>query len=142
MKNPSDKKNPQTNNNTCRVEVMPTGKVIEVAPGTRMLPIPRADVHMESIAFVRWQAVGDGSYRPVYKVIDPDIRFTEAEKILKVPYRTLLRLVRGGFVKGEQITPGYWQMNLFSYFDHVERVRKDPEFWQREKNRRTYRDAL
>lgn len=123
-----------------RVEVMPARRVIEVAPDKKILPVPISDV--SAIAVTRWQDCGDGTARPIYRIYEREIRVSEAEKILGIPRRTLLRLIIGGFVNGSQITPGYWQIDLVSWFDHVEAVRKDPEFWSREKNRRAYRDAL
>jgi len=123
-----------------RVTLYPSRKAIEVAPGVKMMALPRE--HVPEIAIIRWQAVGDGTYRPTLRIYEPRIRVMEAARLLDVPYRTLLRLCRGGFVESEQISPNNHQMSLSSWFEHMDKVRKDPEFWSRTKNKAEYRDAL
>ena len=94
------------------------------------------------IAITRMQAIGDGTYRPVLKIYEPTIRAKEAAKVLNLPYRTLLRLCRAGFVQHEQIAPNNYQVSLGSWFEHIDKVRKDSEFWSHPANMRKYRDAL
>jgi hypothetical protein len=98
--------------------------------------------HLPEIAIARWMAVGDGTYRPVLKIYEPTIRAKEAAKALNLPYRTLLRLCRAGFVQYDEIAPNNYQVSLSSWFEHCDRVRKDPEFWEKHSNKVRYRDAL
>jgi hypothetical protein len=125
---------------TRKVTLYPSRKLIEVAPGIKVAPL--AKEHVPEIAIIKWQAVGDGTYRPLVKVFDPEIRVTEAARILHIDYKTLRRLVDARFVDGTQPSPGFYQVNLASWFEHVERVRKDPEFWSRRENKQRYNDAL
>jgi hypothetical protein len=123
-----------------RVMLFPARKLIEVAPGIRMANMQRE--HVPEIAISRLQSCGDGTYRPVWKTYEPMMRLTEAVKILHTPYATLRRLCRAGFVESAHIAPNNIQINLSSWFEHVDKVRKDPEFWGRKENMRRYRDAL
>jgi hypothetical protein len=123
-----------------KVEVMPTRKVIEVAPDKKIVPLPKE--HLPELAIARLQDCGDGTYRPVLKIIDPELKIFDAVKVLGIPYRMLLRLCRAGFVEYSQPAPHSIKVNLVSWFEHVEKVKQDPEFWQREKNRQAYRNAL
>src|SRR5438309_10916105 len=113
------------NLNGRKVVLYPSRKVIEVAPGIKMAAL--AKEHIPEIAIARMQACGDGTYRPVLKIYEPTIRAKEAAKVLNMPYRTLLRLCRAGFVEHEQIAPNNYQVNLGSWFEHIDNVRKDPE---------------
>lgn len=125
---------------TRRVILYPSRKVIEVAPDIKMAPLAKEDI--PDIAIARLQSCGDGTYRPVLKIYEPTSRAKDASKALNIPYRTLLRLCRAGFVQYEQIAPNNYQVSLSSWFEHVDRVRKDPEFWSHPKNMQRYRDAL
>jgi hypothetical protein len=122
------------------VTLYPSRKKIEIAPGVRVAQLPRE--HVPELAIIRWQAIGDGTYRPIVKVYEPRIRVTDAARILGLDYRTLLRLFRAGMIEGEQIAPNNIQVSLTSWFEHVEKVRNDPEFWSRKTNIQKYRDAL
>jgi hypothetical protein len=123
------------------VTLYPSRRKIEIAPGVKVLQqLPRE--HVPEVALIKWQAIGDGTYRPILKTYELDIRVTDAMRVLHVHYQTLLRLCRGGFVDHVQVSPNNVMMSLSSYFDHIEKVRRDPEFWSKEKNRRAYRNAL
>lgn len=125
---------------TRSVTLYPSQKVIEVAPGMKVMQLPPA--HVPEIAIIKWRACGDGTYQPMLHIYEPEIRVTEAARLLHIDYKTLRRLICGGFVGGSQPSPGFYQMNLSSWFEHVERVRRDPEFWSRKVNAAKYRDAL
>lgn len=121
-----------------KVTIYPQNKTIEVAPGQRVVDLAREDI--PRVGVCDWMPAGDGTYRPVARIHELLIRVTEAERIVRIPYLTLRRLVRGEFVKGVQITPGNVLIDLHSYYEHVENC-KDPEFWT-EKKRRRYSEAL
>jgi len=127
-------------NGARRVMLYPSRKVLEVAPGIKTAPLPKE--HVPEIALTKMRACGDGTYQPVLIIHEPKIRVIEAARLLHVPYRTLLRLCRGGFVESEQISPNNHQVSLSSWFAHVDRVREDPEFWSRKANMQKYREAL
>jgi hypothetical protein len=118
----------------------PSRKMAEVAPGVKVAPL--AKEHVPELAVIKWQAIGDGTYRPVVIINETDIRVSKAAKVLDIDYKTLLRLIRAGFIKSTQPAPRWLHMSLSSWFDHVERVRKDPEFWSRKENMQKYREAL
>jgi hypothetical protein len=122
------------------VMLYPSRKMVEVAPGIKTAQL--AQEHVPELAIVKWRAIGDGTYQPVLVIYEPEIRVTEAARTLHVDYKILRRLLNGGFVAGTQPSPGFYQMSLSSWFEHVERVRKDPEFWSRKENMRKYREAL
>lgn len=123
-----------------QVLLYPSRKFVDVAPGVKTAPLPRDKVPEYGVCKLR--ACGDGTYQPILRVLEPYIRVSEAAKLLDVPYSTLRRLCRAGFVESTQISPNNFQVNLASWFEHIDRVRKDPEFWLREENMRRYREAL
>lgn len=123
-----------------KVTLYPSRKVVEVAPGVKIAQL--AKEHVPEIAIIKWRAVGDGTYQPMLHAYEPEIRVTEGARILHVDYKTLRRLVAAGFIDGTQPSPGFYQMNLTSWFTHVEKVRRDPEFWSRRENKQRYNDAL
>jgi hypothetical protein len=49
---------------------------------------------------------------------------------LGITYASLRRLMAAGFVRYEQPTPGQYSFCLRSYFQHIQQVRNDPEFWE------------
>jgi hypothetical protein len=114
--------------------------MVEVAPGLKIAPL--AAEHVPEIAIIKWLAIGDGTYRPILKVLEPEIRVTEAARLFCIDYKILRRLLCGGFVIGTQPSPGFHQVSLSSWFEHMERVRKDPGFWSNKVNIQKYRDAL
>lgn len=57
-------------------------------------------------------------------------------------YRSLRRLVVAGFVEGCKVSPGCWMFNVESYFAHVERVKNDPEFWDKDNPDRNYQKYM
>jgi hypothetical protein len=122
------------------VMLYPSRKLVQVAPGVKTAPLAKELV--PELAIVKWRAIGDGTYQPVLVIHEPEIRVTDAARILHVDYKILRRLISGNFIAGTQPSPGFYQMSLLSWFEHVERIRKDPEFWSRKENMRKYREAL
>ena len=123
-----------------KVTLYPTRRVIEVVPGLKVAPLPIEEI--PEIAIAKLQAVGDGTYRPILVTLETNIRLTTAAKVLHVPYHILLRLVRAGFIRSTQPSPGFHQMSLDSWFEHMRALRDDADFWLNEKNRRRYREAV
>jgi hypothetical protein len=109
---------------------------IEVAPGRRVVDLPRELVRRVAIA--EWIPQGDGTYKPVARVHDEEIPLTDdlPQRLgLGVSHDTLKRLIKAGFVRGCRVAPNRHIFYLQSYYDHVERVREDPDFWTRERLR-------
>src|SRR3954453_4022898 len=127
-------------NGSRSVTLFPQRRKVEIAPGVRVAPLPKEEI--PEIALARLQPVGDGTYRPILITYETDIRLTEAAKIVHVPYRTLLRLARAGFVKSTQPAPHFYQISLSFWVVHLKSIKDDPDFWSREKNQRRYREAL
>ena len=98
-----------------------------MAPGEHVVELPASLV--PKIAVFDLTPAGDGTYRPVARRRELYVTLKEAEELLRVPYHTLLRLTRGGFVDWDRPTPNCIRLSLASWFEHQERVRRDPEFW-------------
>jgi hypothetical protein len=114
-----------------KVSVWPSGQLIEIAPGVRVVPV--ADAEQARILVLDLEPQANGSYRPVARVRGKRVRLTrEGLPALGISagYKTLRRLIAAGFVRGEQPAPGVIQMDLESYFEH-ERETADPDFWTR-----------
>jgi hypothetical protein len=114
-------------------------KPIEVAPGLTVATLIKT--YAPRIEIERLHKMADGSYLPVEMSYENEIRITAAAKMLGVPYRTLLRLARAGFIKSTQIAPYSNFIVLSSWFEHVKAVRDNPNFWTKEKRKR-YQQAL
>ena len=105
----------------------PTSVVI--APGKTVSALPPDAV--DAIAIAELQPAGDGTYRPVARLAKRWIINNDANlKTYGIPlsYRSVLRLIRGGFIDGRHATPKTWQFDYYSYLRHLEAC-KDPEFW-------------
>jgi hypothetical protein len=114
-----------------KLPVWPTGQLIEIAPGVKVVPL--ADAEQARILVLDLEPQANGSYRPVARVRGKRVRLTrEGLPALGISagYKTLRRLIAAGFVRGEQPAPGVIQMDLESYFEH-ERATADPDFWTR-----------
>ena len=112
---------------------------VEMAPGQPVVELPPDRV--PKIAVFDLQPAGDGTYRPVARRRELYVTLKEAEELLRVPYHILLRLTRAGFVDWDRPTPNCIRLSLASWFEHQERVRRDPEFWSG-KNLERYKEAL
>src|SRR5947207_1284270 len=89
-------------------------KPIEVAPGLKVATLIKS--HVPKIEIERLHRASDGSYLPVAMSYENEIRINVAAKMLGVPYRTLLRLARGGFITSTQIAPHSHFIVLSSWF--------------------------
>jgi hypothetical protein len=102
-----------------KLPVWPTGQLIEIAPGVKVVPL--ADAEQARILVLDLEPQANGSYRPVARVRGKRVRLTrEGLPALGISagYKTLRRLIAAGFVRGEQPAPGVIQMDLESYFEH------------------------
>ncbi len=126
------------------VPVYPPGIKVTVTPDAPTVPWPEHIPLPAKLGVFEWAPQADGSYRPVIRLHDKMVRLkaniTE-ELGLGISYDSLRRLMRAGFVKSEQRTPGQYAFCLQSYFQHVAAVRADPEFWSG-KNLRRYMEAI
>ena len=118
-----------------QIRIEPSGRIatMELVPGVRVADVPPPLI--QRVGVCDWQPAGDGTYRPIVRLHDNMVRVSEAVKITGMTYLTLRRLICGGFVEGVQVTPGNVQMNMHSYWQHVQACR-DPEFWTPERRRR------
>ncbi|MCX6901706.1 MAG: hypothetical protein NT105_23755 [Verrucomicrobia bacterium] len=108
----------------------PAPLTVEVAPGQFVVECPAGQA--PRVGLHDLQPAGDGTYRPVVRIHSRNLRLTvklPAQLGLGVNYKTLVRLIRAGFVDGSQVGPRNYDFSLQSYFDHRDRC-KDMEFWQ------------
>ncbi len=127
---------------TNAVIVLPEKRAIRVAPDAvtrKVVDAPRDLIPM--IGICDWQPAGDGTYKPIVRIHERNMRISEAARILDVDYWVLRRLLTAKFITGSQPTPSCWLINLHSYFDHLAAVQADPEFWN-EARRARYSAAL
>lgn len=120
--------------NTNTVEIVP-GKVAEQPA----LPQP------PKMGFYTWIAQGGGLFKPQLQLRERYVRLTPStvkSLALGCEYRSLRRLVVAGFVEGCKVSPGCWMFNVESYFAHVERVKNDPEFWDKDNPDRNYQKYM
>lgn len=117
---------------------------IEVAPGKKVVPLPDG-VEWSRVAIVDWIPQGDNTYRPVARIHERWIRVSK-ENVrqlgLGLSVTTIYRLIRGGFIRGRQVSPGQWQVDLLSYELHARAVEDDPEFWDDPERRQRYRESI
>lgn len=114
-----------------KVTLAGTDHSIEVVPGKTIAELPTGV--MPKVAIADWMPVGDGTHRAVARIHDKTIRITA--KIIRqlglgISWQTLHRLGRAGFVEVIQKAPSTYNLNLESYYAHVEAVKADPEFWE------------
>jgi hypothetical protein len=138
MKNGTTKKRPLTS--TRKVTLYPSRRAIEIAPDVKIAPLPKEEI--PEFAIARLQPVGDGTYRPILMTMEVSVPLTKAVKLLGVKYHIIRRLMRGGFIRSSQLSPGLHHIDLPSWFEHMAAIRNDPDFWANERNRRRYREAI
>lgn len=117
---------------------------VEVAPGKTVAPLP-AGVPPPRVALVDWLPQGGGTYKPVARVHERFLKVSKANvKLLGmgVSVNTLHRLMRAGFVRGVQPSPGLWLMDLDSWYAHLRKVEEEPEFWEDGKRLMLYRESI
>lgn len=124
------------------------GTVVEIVPGRRSQDL--CDDALPPLALAEVIPQGGGTFRLVARMSDH--WFSNNTKTLRrlgigISGTSMKRLIRAGFVEGQQTTPQVHQFNYHSYLKHMERAR-DPEFWDQtdpghtKTNRERFRDAI
>lgn len=104
----------------------------EIAPGK--FTFDADPVLLPGIIVADLVPVGGDLYRRVERRHERRLRLTEdlpAKLGLGCSYQTLYRLIYGGFVKGERISPRTMTFDLESYYEHRKRC-QDPEWWKQD----------
>lgn len=124
------------------------GTLVEVVPGKKFVPLPITAV--PPVAIAELVPAGDGTYRVVARIC-PQWFTCQSANLRKlgigISGTSMLRLIRAGFVDGQQTTPQVHQFDYYSYQGHMQRA-ADPEFWDRTEagyrktNRQRYREVL
>jgi hypothetical protein len=112
------------------VTLLPGGRTILSAPGaitSKVLAL--SPEQAPPCGIFRWQAVGDGTFRPIARIHEQFVDLQVAVEALGIPRDTLRRLIDAGFVKGRKPSPMRRQVNLSSLSDHLDAVERDPDFW-------------
>jgi hypothetical protein len=136
--------NGKANGRAAKVELRSSGgmAIIQIAPGQTVdIPVPRGAI--PKYAWVRLHQLPDGNYLPVMKHWGQMIRLekgTPQALGLDCGYRTLLRLIKSGLVRGVRVAPNSWLLDLDSLGRHLEAA-ADEEFWT-EARVRQFREVL
>ncbi len=116
---------------------------IEIAPGKKTVDLAPKQVRRICVADLI--PTGEAStYRAVARVHEAQIRLTPEVLVklgLGIRHKTLIRLIKAGFVAGERIAPTSYLFDLESYFSHRDRCRANADFWTGE-NLKRFRDAI
>ena len=111
----------------------PEGRPIEVVPGKSVMPAPE-DLDLPKVALVSWQKIGPSEYRPVVRIHERWVRLTQdlPEKLgMGIDYKTLMRLIKAGFIASRRPGPNTTVIDIESWFSHL-LATSDPEFWSRQ----------
>lgn len=133
---------PKTKTPTAPVTVKLMGmecetEATQIAPG---LYIPTEQLPQEAVpqyGYVKFVKQGD-VYQPVIRGWGKAIRMRPSLKEalgLDLPYKTIMRLIKGGFIAARVPAPNTYLMDLDSFYEHIE-ASKDPEFWTPERRHR------
>lgn len=120
--------------------------LVEVRPGQRVIPVREEDV--PEIAIGEWVPRGDGSYRFVARRLNASMRVNpKTFKLLHIgiSINTMKRLIAGGFVRGGKVSPFSYCFDVASYYEHLQRVYDDAEFWDVEhpdQNRQRFNNTI
>lgn len=98
--------------------------LISIGPGIYIDPIERKDLAAEAR---EWQVL--------------DARGLESLGVGPSQMRTLMRLEHASYIDVRRITPYRYLLNMATWRKHLAAVKSDPEFWEREENRRRWRIA-
>ncbi len=112
---------------------------VEMAPGEHVVDIPASAV--PKVVTAELQPAGDGTYRLVARRRELYIPAVQAAKVFSFDYQSILRLARGKFIDSDRPTPNTIRISVASWFEHQERVRRDPEFWTG-KNLQKWRETI
>lgn len=123
--------------------------MIEVAPGTKILPV---DIkRIPALGIFEWKALkvqnADGSlrtvYEPVERVHDAWLRISEAEKLpFGMSAEIIRKLVAGGFIEGGRAAPNNATINVVSLLQHIEDTRGDWDYWKRDGRRQRFENGV
>lgn len=105
----------------------------EIAPGK--FTFDAGPEVLPSIVVADLVYVGGDTYKRVERKHARRLRLTMDLPVklgLGCSYATLFRLIYGGFVVGERISPRSMSFDLQSYYAHRSRVRSDPGYWDEE----------
>ncbi len=121
--------------------VVPGRGTVQVAPGrlARVVSVPAE--HAPGAGVFRWQAVGDGTFKPCAVIHAHFVKLAEAARIFGVSHDTLRRLCIAGFIACRQPSPRNWQVETGSLSRHLQAVEEDREWWAAERVRR-FSEAL
>ena len=116
--------------------------LVQIAPGRWMIVGGGA---LPDVCLVSFRRMPDGTLE-LQPITDRLVALTEPI-IKKLGFTdgdasTLRRLATAGFIEIVRVSPHRRLINLDSYYNHLRRVAKDPEFWDNEANRAAYREAL
>lgn len=103
---------------------------IEVAPGETYVDL--SPDQAPRIAVADWIPQGDGTFKAVARIHEKEIKLTEEtlrQLGIGVDIKTLRRLILGGFVRGQRVSPRGWTFFLQSYIEHRNLCLADPDFW-------------
>jgi hypothetical protein len=123
---------------TLRVPVIGAlpGTTIEPEPGKRFVALPHGDV-IPPVAMAQLIPEGGGSYRLVAQITPRWFAVTEEnfKKLgIGISRKSMVKLIRAGFVDGTQTLPQVHQFDYFSWLAHLEATRT-PGFWEKEEMR-------
>jgi hypothetical protein len=126
-----------------RVPVLPVhgigqAALVQAAPG-QFVPVEISKDMVPRYGFVRMTPQPDGTYRAVLVHSAGFVRLghdlPERLGITGMSFRTLLRLISGGFVACSRPAPRTYLVDLQSLANHLQ-ASTDPEFWTDERKRR------
>lgn len=115
----------------------------EVGPGAFFL-LPEIRT-VPALGVFQWEPVqvqaGHGIetlYRPRIVVFEAWLRLCEAEELFNIDKEVLVRLVTGGFVEGTNAGPSNAAINPVSLLQHLDTVKRDPQFWRCDERKQRY----
>jgi hypothetical protein len=110
----------------------------DAVPWPEHLPIPT------TVGVFEMAPERDGRFVPMLRLHATLVKMTSniTEQLgLGITYISLRRLMLAGFVRSVQITPRQYAFDLQSYYQHLNHVAQDPEFWTG-KNLKRYKEAI
>lgn len=127
--------------------ILRPARVVEVAPGTRILPPDLKRVPSVCVSELVWHNVTfrDGSQGralvPVDRVHDRWMRLSEIESRLHlgVSAEVMQKLCYGGFISYARPGPDNILVDIVSLLEHFEET-SDPDYWTKERRQR-YKDG-
>lgn len=107
------------------------GVMVCFPTGESIVPLPAEGVPQIGVAEI--VPIGGGTYRVIVRLASA-WQLCTRENLLRLgislSVETMQRLIRAGFVCGNQPTPQIFEFDYYSYEAH-QRATRDPEFWDR-----------